>query len=84
MELLGGDNSEAHARLIRNLADAIRGELTPRQRQLVTMYYVRGRTMPEIADELGINVSTVSRTLRRGRERLKRCVKFGAGELLGE
>ena len=84
MELLGSDNSEAHQRLIQNVAAAIRDELTPRQRELVALYYVEGRSMPAIARELGINVSTVSRTLKRGRDRLKRCLKFGAEELLRE
>ncbi len=84
MELLGNDNSEAHSRLVRKVSDAVKNELTPRQRQLVAMYYVQGLNMPRIARELGLNVSTVSRTLARGRERLKRCLKFGAKELLGD
>lgn len=63
---------------------AINAELTPRQRQLVTMYYLDQMLMAEIADELGLNVSSVSRTLARGRERLKKVLSYSGARLMGE
>ena len=51
-------------------------ELTPRQRQMVTMYYFQRKNIPVIAEELGINRSTVSRTLKRGRARIQRYLKY--------
>ena len=60
----------------------IERELTPRQRQLVRMYYIKQMPMQDIADELGITISTVSRTKKRGRERLKRCMSYGGRALL--
>ena len=39
-------------------------------------------SMEAIAKELGVNKSTVSRTLKRGRQRLYRCLRYGAANLL--
>ena len=61
-----------------NMASALAEELTPRQQQVVHMYYVD----QDIADTLGVNVSTVSRTLGRGRDRLRRCLRYGGRALL--
>lgn len=71
-----GDNSERLERLRRNLRQARERELTPRQRQLLELYYEQGMNIPQIAGELGLNRSTVSRTLRRARERLYRCLRY--------
>ena len=64
-------------RLRRNLRQARERELTPRQRQMVALYYDRGLNMVQIARRLGVNRSTVSRTLRRARERLYRYLRYG-------
>ena len=71
-----GDNSERLERLRRNLRQPRERERTPRQRQLLELYYDRGMTIPQIAGELGLNRSTVSRTLRRARDRLYRCLRY--------
>ena len=71
------DNSERLERLRRNLRQARVRELTPRQRQMLTLYYDQGMNIPQIAVLLGLNRSTVSRTLRRARERLYRHVRYG-------
>ena len=68
--------------LPKKLAEAIRLELTPRQRQMVELYYLRQKPMTEIAGELGVNVSTVSRTIARGRRRLRRCLRYAGLRLL--
>ena len=71
-----GDNSEQMTRLRRNLRRAREQELTQRQREMVALYYDRGRTMPQIAERLGVSRSTVSRTLRRARDRLYRFLRY--------
>lgn len=68
--------------LAENMASALEEELTPRQRQMVHMYYVDQMLMRDIADTLGVNVSTVSRTIARGRKRLQRCLRYGGRALL--
>lgn len=72
-----GDNEEQLSRLRRNLRRAREQELTPRQQQMVEMYYDQGKTMPQIAAELGVVTSTVSRTIHRARQRLYRCLRYG-------
>ena len=72
----GEDNSEQLARLRRNLRKAREQELTTRQREMVSLYYDQGMTIPQIAEQLGLNRSTVSRTLRRARERLYRFLQY--------
>ena len=52
------------------------GELTPRQREMVFLYYDRGLKMSQIAQKLGVNRSTVSRTVKRAKQRLYRCLRY--------
>ena len=63
-------------RLRRNLRRAREQELTPRQREILALYYDRGLKMPQIARKLGINRSTVSRAVKRAKERLYRCLRY--------
>ena len=71
-----GDNGEQMPRLRRNLRRAREEELTERQREMVGLYYDQGMTMPQIAERLGVSRSTVSRTLRRARDRLYRFLRY--------
>ena len=81
---MAATNSGEHSRLKRNLLKAIREELTPRQREVLTLYYAGGKSAHEIAELLEVCPSTVFRTLKRARQRLFRCLRFGAeGYLLG-
>lgn len=70
------DNSDQLERLRRNLRRAREQELTPRQREVLALYYDRGLNMPQIARKLGVNRSTVSRTVKRAKERLYRCLRY--------
>jgi RNA polymerase sigma factor (sigma-70 family) len=54
----------------------IQEELTELQRQTLIAYYFQEQTIPEIAAERGVNKSTVSRTLRRAEEKLRRYLKY--------
>ena len=72
----GEDNSEQLERLRRNLKRVRRAELPPRQAEMVHLYYDLGLSMPQIAAQLGITKSSVSRTLARGRKRLKRYLQY--------
>ena len=55
---------------------AINEELTQRQSELINLYYLEQMSMTEIARNLSLSPSTVSRTLKRGRNRLKRYLKY--------
>ena len=75
-------NAPSLTRLKRNLIRALREAVTPRQRQMLSLYYNDELTMREIAALLGIDRSTVSRTIQRGEMRLERCLRYGAASLL--
>ena len=81
-QLMADDNRDQMNRLKRNLTHALRQDITQRQREYMMLYYGRGMSMEAIATELGVNKSTVSRTLKRGRQRLYRCLRYGAANLL--
>lgn len=81
-ELMADDNRDQINRLKRNLAYALRQDITARQREYMILYYGQGMSMEAIAKQLGVNKSTVSRTLKRGRQRLYRCLRYGAANLL--
>ena len=61
---------------LKRLRRVIEAELTPCQRQTLTAYYFRQMTIPQIAKEKGVNKSTVSRTLRRAEDRVRRCLRY--------
>ncbi|MCI8423485.1 MAG: sigma-70 family RNA polymerase sigma factor [Lawsonibacter sp.] len=75
---IAADNSQELSRLKRNLIRALREDVTEKQRQVLLLYYAEGMTMRAIAGQLGVDKSTVSRTIKRGERRLQRCLRYGA------
>ena len=75
---IAADNSQEISRLKHNLIRALREEVTDRQRQALLLYYVEGKNMREIGESLGVDRSTISRTIKRGERRLQRCLRYGA------
>ena len=71
-------NSSEISRLKRNLIRALREDVTDRQRQALLLYYAEGLNMREIGERLGVDKSTISRTIKRGEQRLQRCLRYGA------
>jgi RNA polymerase sigma factor (sigma-70 family) len=70
------NNSELIEKVKKIMAKIIRNELTPRQRQTVSLYYYEGKGVTEIAQMLDLDVSTVSRTIKRARERIYKFLKY--------
>lgn len=81
---MSADNSQEISRLKRNLIRALREDVTAKQRQVLLLYYAEGLNMREIGERLGVDKSTVSRTIKRGERRLQRCLRYGAAHLLDE
>ena len=54
----------------------IEEELSEIQREVLLGYYLNSRTIPELAEERGVNKSTVCRTLHRAEARLRRYLKY--------
>ena len=51
-------------------------ELTSRQRECITMYYLQNRSIPQIASELSLSRSTVSRHITAGKKKLMKLAKY--------
>ena len=75
---IAADNSREISRLKRNLVRCLREDVTSKQRQVLLLYYAEGKNMREIGEALGVDKSTVSRTIKRGERRLQRCLRYGA------
>ena len=71
-----GDNRQQVQRLLTNLPLAVERELTPRQRQILDMRFSRGMRVTEIAEELGVSKSVVSRTVSQATDRLFRALRY--------
>ena len=61
---------------LKRVQRVIKEELTELQRQTLTAYYFHQQTIPQIARERGVNKSTLSRTLRRAEEKLRRYLRY--------
>ena len=79
---ISNDNSAQHQQLKRNLMRALREDVTEKQRHCLLLYYGQGLNMREIGEQLGLDKSTVSRNIKRGEQRLERCLRYGAKSLL--
>ena len=75
-------NSADITRLKKNLIRALKSDVTPRQREMLELCYGRGLNMRQIGELLGVDKSTISRTIKRGERRLERCLRYGASAYL--
>ena len=60
----------------RALHKAIETELTPRQQEILMMRWFRHMRIKEIAAELELTSSTVSRTCKRAEQRIRKALRF--------
>lgn len=60
----------------KRVANVLANELTEHQRRTVVGYYIEGKTIPQLAEEYGVNKSTVCRTLHRGEARMRRLLRY--------
>jgi RNA polymerase sigma factor (sigma-70 family) len=61
---------------LQRIQRVIAEELTPLQRETLVAYYFQEMTIPQIARDRGVYKSTVSRTLHRAEERLRKFLKY--------
>ncbi|MDO4743091.1 MAG: sigma-70 family RNA polymerase sigma factor [bacterium] len=72
-----GDNRLKLNQLQKYLSKAIDTELTDRQKEIIKAFFYDGSSVTEISTRLGINKSTVSRHLKRSKEKLHNVLKYG-------
>lgn len=58
------------------IGKAIINELTDIQRRCITDYYFNGKKEKEIAKELGLNISTVSRHISAARKKIRHIASY--------
>jgi RNA polymerase sigma factor (sigma-70 family) len=56
--------------MLRALRRAMEGELTERQRECVRLRYLEGKSVNEVAAQLGVTAGTASKHLKKARGRL--------------
>ena len=61
---------------LKRIQRVIREELTPLQREALIAYYFQEQSITQIAQDRGVNKSTVCRTLHRAEEKLRRSLKY--------
>ncbi len=69
-------NSEKLKIAKKALKKVVEEQLSTRQKQVIVLYYYKKLDMPEIARLLSVNVSTISRTLKRARQNIIKYLKF--------
>lgn len=61
---------------LKRVQRVIQEELTELQRYTLVAYYFRKQTITQIANDRGVNKSTVCRTLKRAEDKLRRFLKY--------
>lgn len=74
--LEGGDREDAALRLRKMLLKVINNELTPRQKQIIMLYYFKKKDIVRIAKELEISPQAVSAAMSRARLRMYRILQY--------
>ena len=74
--LLKSQSNQKRQVQMQRIREVIRNELTDFQRDAIIAYYFHRNTISEIAALRGVHKSTVSRTLRRAEEKLRRYLKY--------
>ena len=75
-ELLEENDTSEGAKLRRILLKIIKNELTPRQREIIMLYYFKSMDIASIASELDISPQSVSTTMSRARLRIFRILQY--------
>ncbi len=61
---------------LKRVQRVIQEELTQLQRETLIAYYFQEQTLAQIAQDRGVNKSTVCRTLHRAEEKLRRFLRY--------
>ncbi len=72
----GATNRPERERMRRILFRAIRHELTDRQRSCLSMYYLDGMKMKDIAKSMNLSKSTVSRHISAATRKLQKIASY--------
>lgn len=74
--LEGKTDEDRRSRLRNVLLKVINNELTPRQKQIIMLYYFQNKDMVCIGRELGVTPQAVSAAISRARLRMFRILQY--------
>lgn len=77
----GEDDGGEHLRMRGTLKRAMEGELTERQRDCLRLRYFEQKSVQEVAEIIGVTPPTVSKHLKKARERLRRVMEYSFSRL---
>ncbi|MBR2724512.1 MAG: sigma-70 family RNA polymerase sigma factor [Ruminococcus sp.] len=69
-------SNERRKKMLSILKKALEEELTDTQRFCITEYYLRDRKMKDIAESLSVNPSTVTRHIKRAKQKLQHIASY--------
>ena len=72
----GNTNAEKRKQAITTITRVMQNELTTKQREYITAYYIEGIKQREIAERYGICTATVSKSIRAGMKKLKKIGRY--------
>ncbi|MDR0914438.1 MAG: hypothetical protein LBM65_04660 [Oscillospiraceae bacterium] len=72
----GGTNAKQREQMKKILLLAIGTELTQKQKFCITQFYINGKKMNQIAAEMSVHPSTVTRHIKKGTERLQNIARY--------
>lgn len=71
-----GESEDSARRLKRTLIRVIDNELTPRQKEIMYLYYFKGCNIAQISRHFGITDQAVSAAMARARKRIFRILQY--------
>ncbi len=74
--ILEGEENDKGERLRRILLKIINNDLTPRQKEIIMLYYFKRMDVVSIADALGVTPQAVSAAMSRARLRIFRILRY--------
>lgn len=72
----GSTNSESREKMKKIISKAILSELTEKQRYCLVSHYIDGKKGKQIAEELCVNPSTVSRHIKEATKKLRHIASY--------
>jgi RNA polymerase sigma-70 factor (ECF subfamily) len=71
-----GDNDSESSRLRSILLKVIKNELTPRQKEIIMLYYFKGADIADISERLGISQQAVYASMSRAKKTMYGILKY--------
>lgn len=67
---------KSYRKMVEAVKNIIQGELTSRQKECIFLYYGERMKMKDIAESFGIGVSSVSRHIKKAKDRIKKTMEY--------